>query len=217
MHYKNIKTMKVLVFDVETTGLPTKWNPPVNESNWWPYIVQISWMIYNIDENKVEQITDKIIKLENGMEIPEESTKIHGITNEIMNEKGVHIKNVLGDFINDLKTTDVAIAHNLKFDKSMVLVESNRNNLDINFDKREFCTMLYGEKLCGLTRVNKYGRMVSKYPKLIELHNKLFCYEPTNLHNSLYDVAVCLRCYVKMRFNKDLLDTNEKMKSLTCF
>ena len=217
MYYKNIKAMKVLVFDVETTGLPTKWNPPVNEQEWWPYIVQFSWMIYNIDENKVVLTKDKFIKLENGMEIPEESTKIHGITNEMMKEKGLSIKDVLNDFINDFKNSDVTIAHNLKSDKSIVLVECNRNNLDINFEKRGFCTMLYGEKLCGLKRVNKYGRTVSKYPKLIELHNNLFGYEPKNLHNSLYDVAVCLRCYVKMRFNKDLLETNEKMKSFTCF
>ena len=209
--------MKVLVFDVETTGLPTKWDPPVNEQEWWPYIVQISWIIYNIDANKVVLTKDKFIKLENGMEIPEASTKIHGITNEMMKEKGVSIKDVLIDFIDDFKNSDVAIAHNLKFDKSMVIVECSRNNLDINFEKREFCTMLYGEKLCGLKRVTKYGRTVSKYPKLIELHNKLFGYEPTNLHNSLYDVAVCLRCYVKLRFNKDLLETNEKMKSFTCF
>lgn len=209
--------MKVLVFDVETTGLPTKWNPPVNEQQWWPYIVQFSWIIYNIEKNKVEITKDKFIKLEKGMKIPEESTKIHGITNETMNLVGISIKNVLSDFINDLKKAEVVIAHNLKFDKSMVMVECNRNNLDVHFEKQEFCTMLYGEKMCGLTRVNKYGRTVSKYPKLIELHNKLFGYEPTNLHNSLYDIVVCLRCYIKLRYNRDLLETNEKMKSFACF
>lgn len=209
--------MRVLVFDVETTGLPTKWDPPVNEPKWWPYIVQFSWMIYNFEENEVVLTKDKIIKLSDGMEIPEESTNIHGITNEMMNVKGVSIKDVLDEFINDLKTVNEVIAHNLKFDKSMVLVECIRNKIEIKFNKREFCTMLYGEALCGLTRVNKYGRTVSKYPKLIELHNKLFGYKPTNLHNSLYDVAVCLRCYIKLRFNKDLLKINEKMNTFTCF
>ena len=77
--------------------------------------------------------------------------------------------------------------------------------------------MIYGEALCGLTRVNKYGKTVSKYPKLIELHNKLFKYEPTNLHNSLYDVAVCLRCYIKLRYNKDLIELNERINSFPCF
>ena len=209
--------MSVIVFDVETTGLPTKWNPPVNEEKWWPYIVQFSWMVYNIEKNSVEKSVDKIIKLPKDMKIPEESTNIHGITNEKMNTEGVSIAGVLDQFMIDLSKADIVVAHNLKFDKSMTLVECNRNKKIINFNKKEFCTMLYGEKLCGLTRVNKYGKTVSKYPKLIELHNRLFGYEPKNLHNSLYDTAVCIRCYVKLRYNKDLLDYDENMKLLTCF
>jgi len=208
--------MSVIVFDVETTGLPTKWDPPVNETQWWPYVVQFSWMVYNTEKHVIEKLTDRIIKLPEGMEIPEESTKIHGITNEKMNKEGVTIKDVLDEFANDLSKVGIAVAHNLKFDKSMLLVECNRNNKTIEF-KREFCTMLYGEALCGLTRVNKYGKTVSKYPKLIELHNRLFGYNPKNLHNSLYDTAVCIRCYVKLRYNKDLLELNEKMKLFTCF
>ena len=39
---------KIIIFDVETTGLPKKRNiPPKNYEN-WPYIVQFSWIIIMI-------------------------------------------------------------------------------------------------------------------------------------------------------------------------
>lgn len=208
--------MSVLIFDVETTGLPTKWNPSVSETTCWPYIVQFSWIIYSVEKNEIVSQKDWVIKLKDGMKIPEESTKIHGITNEAM-EYGHPIEHALEEFLNDYNNASVIVAHNLKFDKSMVMVECLRNKINIQIKKREFCTMLYGEALCGLTRVNKYGKTVSKYPKLIELHNKLFDYEPSNLHNSLYDVAVCLRCYIKLRYNKDLLEMNERLNTFPCF
>ena len=41
--------MRVLVFDTETTGL----FPPRNEIAKYPYIVQISWFIYDFGDNKI--------------------------------------------------------------------------------------------------------------------------------------------------------------------
>jgi DNA polymerase III epsilon subunit-like protein len=43
-----------------------------------------------------------------------------------------------------------------------------------------------------------------KFPKLNELHLKLFESVPENLHNSLIDVIVCLRCFLKIRCCLDI-------------
>ena len=69
-----------------------------------------------------------IVKLKN-MTIPPQSTEIHGITNEIMNEKGVDLLGVIAKFYDDLHRADICVAHNLKFDKSMIMVESARLNI----------------------------------------------------------------------------------------
>jgi hypothetical protein len=53
---------------------------------------------------------------------------------------------------------------------------------------------------------DKYGKSYLKYPKLIELHEKLFNVTPNNLHNSLNDILVTLRCYMKLKFNVDLME-----------
>jgi DNA polymerase III epsilon subunit-like protein len=42
-------------------------------------------------------------------------------------------------------------------------------------------------------------RTFVKFPKLSELHQYLFGYVPDNLHNSMMDVLVCLRCFLKIR------------------
>jgi len=42
-----------------------------------------------------------------------------------------------------------------------------------------------------------------KWPKLSELYFALFGENPDGLHNSMMDVLVCLRCYLKMRHSFD--------------
>ena len=93
---------RVIVFDVETTGLPSKYNAKVEELNVWPYIVQFSWVVYDIEEMDILKVEDHIIKLKNEMKIPSSSTKIHGITNEIMDDKGKSIEQVLYKFNEDI-------------------------------------------------------------------------------------------------------------------
>ena len=54
------------------------------------------------------------------------------------------------------------------------------------------------------------SRKYIKYPKLIELHDKLFGENTLTipLHNSFNDVMVCFKCYFKYRHN---IDVNETM------
>ena len=44
--------MKVLVFDTETTGLPTERNASISDLEVWPHIVQLSYILYDVDEKK---------------------------------------------------------------------------------------------------------------------------------------------------------------------
>jgi len=209
---------RCLVFDVETTGLPSKYNAKVEETNLWPYIVQISWLVYDSKEMDIIAIKDHIIKLPDGKTIPEDSTKIHGITNEMMNNQGCELFQILHNFFEDLSGCNTLVAHNMKFDKSVVTVECIRNKIEPLFEKKiNFCTMLYGSPICKLTRINYRNQVVSKFPKLIELYKKLFNEVPNNLHNSLNDVLVCFRCYFKMRYNLDILMEDEGFSQYKCF
>lgn len=203
--------MRVIVFDTETTGLPKFRKAHPSKSELYPYICQFSWLVYD-DKTNEFYTRDYIIKLPKGVTIPEECTKIHGITNEKMLSEGVDIKEVLREFTRDWLKCQILIAHNLDFDNRVIQAEYFRNE-PINWlgrhRKIEYCTMNYGKKFTNIQVPSKFNSgTYQKPPKLIELHKELFSCEPSNLHNSLVDVLACFRCYFKMVYGKDILDEN---------
>lgn len=210
--------MKILIFDTETTGLPISYTAPLINSDLWPYIIQLSYILYDTNRHTFEY-ADNIIKLDNNIIISEESINIHGITGEKCREKGRKIEDVLTEFSNILQTTDILIAHNINFDKNIIMVEYLRNNMSHNFSPQnhsipQFCTMKESIELCNIVRRNKYGQKYKKYPKLIELHQHLFNETPANLHNAMTDVIICLRCYMKMQYNIDIYEYSTELNNL---
>jgi DNA polymerase III epsilon subunit-like protein len=208
--------MIALVFDTETTGLPKKRRASLKDNENWPYIVQMSWLTCNMETGEICAIKDYIVRLDDHLSIPIEASNIHGITNEIMREKGISIKEVLEDFWRDLQKSQYIVAHNLNFDKTITRVEMYRNGF-LNMYKRtkciEVCTMTDGAMICNISRLNSWTkRLETKPPKLIELYKKLFNSTPQNLHNSLIDVFVCFRCFYKMLYDKDIFVDNPAFK-----
>ena len=78
-------------------------------------------------------------------------------------------------------------------------------------NKRMYCTARETYGYCSILAINWKGEKYFKYPTLKELYQKLFDETPQNLHNSLNDVLITLRCVAKFRFNKDV---NSETKSL---
>lgn len=218
--------MKVLIFDTETTGLPKNWS--TNRGYWWkdyPYIIQLSWIMYDTEENKILSEKDYIIKLPENIEIPKESTQIHNIDETTMRRYGVNIKDVLNEFNIILKNCNLLVAHNISFDKNMISAENCRNTMIDPFIKcniNEYCTMKNNINFCKIPFKTKYistkdgiiKKNNYKYPKLEELHFKLFNSIPKNLHNSLYDCYVTLRCFYKQHCQNDILDKNEYINQI---
>uniref|UniRef100_A0A6C0HP58 Exonuclease domain-containing protein n=1 Tax=viral metagenome TaxID=1070528 RepID=A0A6C0HP58_9ZZZZ len=196
--------MKLFVFDTETTGLPTKYANIEDNLEGWPHIVQLSFMIYDTDETKLLYVYDRIIKIPSSVSISKESEDIHNITREVCDERGVDIREALTVFEHKLKECDIKVGHNISFDEKMIRVEKLRLNWDSDNsitrveNKLSFCTMKKGADICELTKKYANGRVYPKYPKLSELHFKLFGELPLNCHNSLYDINITLRCYLFM-------------------
>jgi DNA polymerase III epsilon subunit-like protein len=225
--------MRFLIFDTETTGLPqTKIISP-DTLNRWPHIVQFSFIIYDDHTNVITHIQNNIIKMSDNINIPEDSIKFHGITNEISKSKGLPIEHVLNDFFYHLLEVDKVVGHNIEFDINMVRVELLRtihfNTNKVTDDliriykfnlhyltniKNIHCTLQESIELCNIKAVNKSGKEYVKFPKLEELHYKLFNSKPNNLHNSLNDCLVTLRCFIKMKNNIDLLEDCDYYKMI---
>jgi DNA polymerase III epsilon subunit-like protein len=213
MFYK----MKILVFDTETTGLPEKRDTSILETNKWPHIVQMSWILYDVEKKTILNCQDHIINCP--VDIPEESTKIHGITKACSMASGVDMRFVLDLFDVDIQIADIVVAHNISFDKRMCMVESIRLHRKQYFTRDgikrpEYCTLKQTKEFCNIERVSSNGFQYIKYPTLVELHNKLFGFIPSGAHDSMADVLICLRCYLYFTQQIDIIQTDIQIDEL---
>lgn len=206
--------MKVLVFDTETTGLPKFKNSSIYKTDEWPYIMQLSYITYDMDTDKLE-IFDDYIRLHKDVEITKESIEVHGITRETCESRGIDINEALEKFIDNVKMSDILVAHNIAFDKRMVMVEGIRNKKLVNKKEIiEYCTMRCGADVCKIERISSDGEKYYKKPTLSELYQHYFKKMPQNTHNAIVDVLICLRCFMMMRYNLDISKVNRTFRSM---
>lgn len=194
-HHTLIETKQIhyLFFDTETAGLPKDYNAPTSNSNNWPRLVQLGWITTDENCNILSQ-NDFIIYPED-FSVPLMAASLHGITTEIAKEKGHPLKEVLEKFMEDFKAAKTIVGHNIVFDKKIVGAELIRlGQNDIMNSKQSLCTMEAGTDYCKIPGYHGY-----KWPKLQELHKKLFGCEFEDAHNSMSDVTATLKCFKEMK------------------
>lgn len=182
-----------LFFDTETTGLPQNWKAPISDLSNWPRLVQIAWLYYDKDGNKIDG-NNFIIK-PSGFTIPLEASRIHGILNDRAMNEGTELHVVLNDFQNQISQASYLVAHNMSFDEKIVGAEFLRNNMkNIITRKNRICTMEKSANYCKIE-----GRYGYKWPKLSELHFKLFRTGFEEAHNAAVDITATAKCFWQMK------------------
>lgn len=179
--------MRILVFDTETTGLPPR-SITYRVTKAWKNcrLVQIAWRIYNECGIPIEPTECFIVKPDDFI-IPDVAANIHGITTEYAQKEGIDIQIILTRFEEVLKTVDLLVAHNMEFDKSLMLSELYRykmtNVVKEMEEKPTQCTMLMTSK------------PYEKWNKLTELYEKCFGEVPNISHRADADMEQCARIY----------------------
>ncbi len=182
-----------LFFDTETTGLPRNYKAPVTDLNNWPRMIQIAWILCDKDGNRIES-DDYIIRPEN-FEIPGNASRVHGITTERAINEGEDLEGVLIKFNDLVERSDYIVAHNISFDEKIVGAELLRKGIRSSFNKkRKLCTMHSSTDFCRLP--GPYGY---KWPKLSELHIKLFGKDFEEAHDASVDINAAEKCFWEMR------------------
>lgn len=181
-------------FDTETTGLPqrsgAKYASPKNLAAYdSSRIVSISWIVTQ-QQKVVNQAYFKIKP--DGFVIPEEATKIHGITNEDAHTNGCSI-NVVFDHLREiLPLCNTVVAHNAAFDVHILESEMHRYGeqalVKVMKAVHVVCTMKKGKQVLNM----------KTYPKLGVLYKALYGEEMQNAHDAQYDTLYCYKCYIKM-------------------
>ena len=182
-----------LFFDTETTGLPKKKNSPLSDFDNWPRMVQLAWILY--DNSGKELIRkNQIIKPE-GYIIPKVVERIHGISTQRAQREGIPLQVALEDFSKAIDNSKHIIAHNIIFDESIIGAEFLRKDVQHKlFEKTRICTKEISTNFCKIPSRRGY-----KWPTLSELHTILFGENFLNVHNAIFDVEACARCFFELQ------------------
>jgi len=182
-----------LVIDCETTGLPKDRNAPVQDVGNWPRVVQLAWALYDETQTAVETVACLIRP--DGFVIPDDARRIHNISTERALSEGSGLAETLRALALAAEKSRVIVAHSLDFDVNVISAEYLRSGLAPPFGGKErICTMRQSAEFCGIE--GKYG---FKWPKLSQLHLKLFGRDFEEAHDAGADVAACARCFFALK------------------
>lgn len=180
-----------LIFDTETTGLPTNWKAPLTDFNNWPRVVQIAWQLHDVS-GRLLSAKSLIVKPE-GYSIPFNAEKVHGISTERALREGSMLSEVIQEFMLDVSACTYIAGHNIEFDLNVMGCELLRRGQPNRLtDKKSLDTKDLSTNFCALPG-GKNGRF--KWPTLTELHHKLFNAPFAEAHDAAYDVDATAKCF----------------------
>jgi hypothetical protein len=170
---------KICFIYTETNGLH-ELNEDVCKKNLFGFsrLVALNYEIGLIENDKFKTlINERVIIKPRCMYISEESILIHGISNEIANEKGNCIEKVLNKFINDIKDVSIIVSHNIIFHLRTIQAELIRYNIPFNLDKINIDTISFYHKFSYIKLKDLYEKLHNKKTKNktnLELIKKCF-------------------------------------------
>ena len=184
---------KYLFFDTETTGIPKDYKAPCTNTDNWPRLVQLGWLLTDA-EGRILSEGNHIVRPD-GFEIPKAASDVHGITTEFALENGKPLLDVIFAFGADLNQADCVVGHNLDYDLHIVGAEYVRLGYDsrIMFARPTLCTMQATIQFCNIL-----GRFGPKWPKLMELYTKLFGQEFDGAHDAMADIVATKDCFFEL-------------------
>jgi len=187
---------RIIIFDTETNGLPKNWKAPAGDVDNWPRILQIAWQHCTLEGKTIAEHS-YVIKTD--VELDPGAQKVHGLTKERLDKEGVSIEYALSMLEKSMEISTKLVAHNISFDKKIVQAEMIRAGrelvvLPMMHEMEKICTMHGSTKYCNIP-----GPRGVKWPKLTELHQKLFNEGFEDAHDALGDVTATARCYFELK------------------
>lgn len=183
--------MKIFVFDTETTWFINKKETDLDLQ---PRIVQFAWILWNLENWKFIEEKRINILINPKMPIPYASSQVHHIY-DIDVKNAPTIEEVINDILEHITLPDVIIWHNIEYDEDVLKIELKRLEMEYKYKpKQVLCTMKTTVDFCSI----QWNWERFKYPKLWELHKKLFWEYFIWAHDAMVDVEATLRCFVEL-------------------
>ena len=193
-----------LIFDCSAIAGPTNYKANFTETQAWPRLIHISWILLGEDYKPIEDFD--CIPQSVGVIIDEKSKEKAHIDDEDIKKKMGSLEEVLDKFTASAAKAEYVFAHNLNYNENILGAEFVRLKKSINFfSKKRYCLMEEGTYYCKIP--SKGGGY--KYPTLPELHATCFgqTYGPAG--NARADVIAATRSFIKLKKTGKLDDLFE--------
>ena len=192
-----LPTTKYIFFDTECNGLPKYYNIDVCITSNWPRLIQLAWIVTDEVGNIVKR-QNYIIKPD-GFVINDKIAVLTSINTTRAQREGVELVNALSEFMADIEEAQLVIGHNIDFDMHIVGCELFRENMNYNklMTKPSICTMQKSTNFCAIPSNGNHAGY--KWPKLEELHQKLFGTTFSGAHDAMSDVEATRKCYFELK------------------
>lgn len=119
--------MSYLTIDIETTGLPKQVAGGYKHLIKYDTcrILSITWIKCNM-KHEAQKIVTHYIKHDPQIEIPPDTTEYNGITQEIIDQKGIQLKDALAQLSKAIRQSNFLVGFNILFDVTVLRSESYR-------------------------------------------------------------------------------------------
>lgn len=207
--YKN-KKVKIFVFDTETTWFINKKESDLKKQ---PKIIQFAWIMWEVNNWDYKEIK-RINQLINPkIPIPYAASQVKNIY-DIDVKNSPFIEDEIDKIISFINEPDIIIWHNIEYDEDMVKLELKRLWREYDYrPKNVVCTMKESVDFCQIL----WNWKRFKYPKLWELHKKLFWEYFIWAHDAMTDVEATLRCFLELLKNQTIKIKKEKEEVMSLF
>lgn len=186
----------ILVFDTETNGLPKNWKAPVTDLDNWPRIIQLAFATFSDEGEFIDSYCELIVP--DGWEVPTDKFWVdNGYSQDSSIMFGVPIQEAMTTLLVSLQSCSTIVAHNMSFDEKIVGAEMIRLGLKSENKPTKICTKESSTEYCAIPNQNGFGSF--KWPKLEELHKKLFGEGFDGAHDALNDVMACAKCFFELK------------------
>lgn len=213
-----ISNKNVLIFDLETTGIPLCRPSAKGKNKYYPFnentkydssrIISIAWTL--IEDFTIDKLSNDNTKyfIRKPVNFKVSGEEFHNITHDIALKEGITFIDILNKegLKDDLLKTDIIIAHNCLFDFNILMNELFRIKsmqllvkLTEMYDKNEFiCTGEYSKNICKISFGNTTNNFSYKMPKLNELYKFYYNEDYENQHNAKYDLLALVNVVKKL-------------------
>lgn len=184
-----------LFYDCETTGFIDQRLPV--EHHLQPHLVQLGLILTTDSEMEVAS-ADLTVRPE-GYQIPEQASKVHGITTEIAREIGVPFATVMSVFLQLRANASEVVTFNRSYDDFIIRASIHRTGRVPSHPgpTKNTCCMALVTPIMKMAQTEKMKGTpwAHKNPKLEEAYSFFMKRPMVNAHNAIWDARATKEIY----------------------